>query len=56
MFTLTRRYRIRLIGSQLLLLISALATVGFATLTQGMVNLGMVEGDPEAVAMDFVST
>jgi len=32
-----------------MLLISALATVGFATLTQGMVNQGMAEGDPEAV-------
>ena len=49
MFGLTKRYRIRLIGSQLLLLISALATVGFATLTQGMVNQGMQAGDPEAV-------
>ncbi len=48
-FGITKRYRIRLIGSQLLLLISALATVGFATLTQGMVNQGMQEGDPEAV-------
>jgi ATP-binding cassette subfamily B protein len=49
MFGLTKRYRIRLIGSQFLLLISALATVGFATLTQGMVNQGMQAGDPEAV-------
>jgi ATP-binding cassette subfamily B protein len=48
-FGITKRYRFRLIGSQLLLLISAMATVGFATLTQGMVNQGMQEGDPEAV-------
>ena len=48
-FGITKRYRARLVISQLMLLISALATVGFATLTQGMVNLGMVEGDPEAV-------
>ena len=48
-FGLTKRYRLRLIGSQLMLLISALATVGFATLTQGMVNQGMVIGDVEAV-------
>jgi len=48
-FGITKRYRIRLIGSQLLLLISAMATVGFATLTQGMVNQGMQKGDPEAV-------
>ena len=48
-FGITKRYRFRLIGSQLLLLISAMATVGFATLTQGMVNQGMQAGDPEAV-------
>jgi ABC-type multidrug transport system fused ATPase/permease subunit len=48
-FGITTLYRFRLISSQVLLLISVLATVGFATLTQGMVNLGMVEGDPEAV-------
>jgi len=48
-FGITKRYRIRLIGSQLLLLISAMATVGFATLTQGIVNQGMQKGDPEAV-------
>lgn len=48
-FGITKRYRFRLIISQVMLLISALCTVGFATLTQGMVNLGMVEGDPEAV-------
>jgi len=48
-FGITKRYRARLIISQLMLLISAMATVGFATLTQGMVNLGMVEGDIEAV-------
>jgi ABC-type multidrug transport system fused ATPase/permease subunit len=48
-FGITKRYRARLAISQIMLLISALATVGFATLTQGMVNQGMVEGDPEAV-------
>ena len=48
-FGITKMYRFRLISSQVLLLISVLATVGFATLTQGIVNLGMVEGDPEAV-------
>jgi ATP-binding cassette subfamily B protein len=48
-FGITKLYRFRLISSQVLLLISVLATVGFATLTQGIVNLGMVEGDPEAV-------
>ena len=48
-FGITKLYRFRLISSQVLLLISVIATVGFATLTQGMVNLGMVEGDPEAV-------
>ena len=48
-FGITKKYRARLIISQLMLFISAMATVGFATLTQGMVNLGMVEGDIEAV-------
>ena len=48
-FGITKLYRARLITSQVLLLVSVLATVGFATLTQGIVNLGMVEGDPEAV-------
>jgi ATP-binding cassette subfamily B protein len=49
MFGITKKYRARLIGSQISLLISALATVGFATLTQGLVNQGMVAGDVEAV-------
>lgn len=48
-FGITKLYRFRLISSRVLLLVSVLATVGFATLTQGMVKLGMVEGDPEAV-------
>lgn len=48
-FGITKLYRFRLVSSQVLLLISALATVGFATLTQGMVNLGMVEGSVDAV-------
>ena len=48
-FGITTMYRFRLVSSQVLLLISVIATVGFATLTQGMVNLGMVEGDSEAV-------
>jgi ATP-binding cassette subfamily B protein len=48
-FGITKRYRFRLVISQLMLFISAICTVGFATMTQGMVNLGMVEGDPEAV-------
>ncbi|MEA3334828.1 MAG: ABC transporter ATP-binding protein [Chloroflexota bacterium] len=49
MFGLTKRFRGRLVVSQLLLFISALTTVGFATLVQGMVNQGMKAGDPEAV-------
>jgi ATP-binding cassette subfamily B multidrug efflux pump len=48
-FEVAKEYRARLIVSQLSLLISAMATVGFATLTQGMVNQGMVVGDSEAV-------
>ncbi len=48
-FAITKLYRFRLVSSQVLLLLSVIATVGFATLTQGMVNLGMVEGDRESV-------
>lgn len=48
-FAITRLYRFRLVSSQLLLLVSVAAAVGFATLTQGIVNQGMVEGDPDAV-------
>jgi ATP-binding cassette subfamily B protein len=48
-FGVTKLYRFRLVSSQVLLLISVMATVGFATLTQGIVNQGMVEGDAEAV-------
>lgn len=48
MFGITKMFRGRLIVSQLLLLVSALCTVGFATLTQGLVNQGMQAGDAEA--------
>jgi len=49
MFGIVTRFKGKLIFSQILLLISALSTVGFATLTQAMVNEGMQAGDPEAV-------
>ena len=39
-FGVTKLYRFRLVSSQVMLLVSVIATVGFATLTQGMVNQG----------------
>jgi ATP-binding cassette subfamily B protein len=39
----------RLVLSQLLLFISALTTVGFATLTQGLVNQGIEANDPQTL-------
>jgi ATP-binding cassette subfamily B protein len=51
-FAVTRLYRARLITSQVMLMVSALATIGFATLIQGLINQGMVAGNPEAV-LDF---
>ena len=44
MFGIVTRYRARLIFSQILLAISAVCTVGFATLTQGLVDEGMRAG------------
>jgi ATP-binding cassette subfamily B multidrug efflux pump len=48
MFSIATQFRGRLVFSQFLLAISALCTVGFATLTQGLVNEGMVAGDANA--------
>ena len=47
-FRLVTEYRGRLIVSQVSLFISALSSVGFATLVAPMVNQGMVEGDANA--------
>ena len=47
-FRLVTEYRGRLIVSQVSLFISAISSVGFATLVSPMVNQGMVEGDAEA--------
>ncbi len=47
-FAIFKLYRGRLIVSQALLLLAACATIGFATLTQSMVNDGMRAGDAEA--------
>ena len=40
-----RGYRGRLIFSQVLLMISALASIGVATLIQRLINEGMLAGD-----------
>jgi ATP-binding cassette subfamily B protein len=45
MFFVFKGYRGRLLVSQILLLISALASVGIATLTQRLINDGLVAGD-----------
>ena len=47
-FGIVTEYRGRLILSQVSLAISALASVGFATLVGPMVNQGMVDGDAQA--------
>ena len=39
-------YRLRLILSQVLLIISALATLGVATLNQRLINEGLLAEDP----------
>jgi ABC-type multidrug transport system fused ATPase/permease subunit len=49
MFGIVTMYKGRLVLSQVLLFLSALTTVGFATLTQGLVNQGMEAGDPETL-------
>jgi ABC-type multidrug transport system fused ATPase/permease subunit len=51
-FGIVTEYRGRLIVSQVSLFISAVASVGFATLVAPMVNQGMVEGDAQA-ALSF---
>jgi ATP-binding cassette subfamily B protein len=51
-FSLVTEYRGRLIVSQVSLFVSAIASVGFATLVGPMVNQGMVEGDANA-ALNF---
>ena len=48
-FGVVTMFKGRLVLSQVLLFISALTTVGFATLTQGLVNQGMEAGDPETL-------
>jgi ABC-type multidrug transport system fused ATPase/permease subunit len=47
MFGVVTKFRGRLALSQALLFASALTTVLFATLTQGLVNQGIEAGDPE---------
>lgn len=49
MFTIVTRFKGRLVASQLLLLVSALATVAFATLTQALIDDGVRAGDQEAI-------
>jgi ATP-binding cassette subfamily B protein len=45
-FIIFKMYRGRLITSQVLLLISALAMIGVATLTQTLINEGIIAADP----------
>ena len=49
MFFVFKGYRGRLLVSQLLLLVSALASVGIATLTQRLINDGLVAGDVSVI-------
>ena len=44
-----RGYRIRLIISQLLLMVSALCTIGVATLNQRLINDGLIAEDPVVI-------
>ncbi len=48
MFGIATMFRGRLVLSQILLFISVICTVGFSTLTQGLVNEGMRAGNAEA--------
>lgn len=47
-FGIVTMHRARLVVSQVAVFISALASIGFATLVAPMVNTGMVEGDAKA--------
>ncbi len=49
MFGITTMFKGRLVLSQVLLFLSALTTIGFATLTQGLVNQGIEAGDPRTL-------
>jgi len=49
MFVIYKGYRLRLIISQVLLLISAAASIALATLNQQLVNEGMLAGDPMVI-------
>lgn len=49
LFGIYEGYRLRLIFSQVLLVISALATIGVATLNQRMINDGLLAKDPEII-------
>jgi ABC-type multidrug transport system fused ATPase/permease subunit len=49
MFVIYKGYRLRLVISQVLLLISAAASITLATLNQQLVNEGMLAGDPMVI-------
>jgi ATP-binding cassette subfamily B protein len=49
MFGMYRKYRARLIVSQVLVLISATAVIGVATLNQRLINEGIEAEDPEVI-------
>ncbi len=49
MFVIYRGFRLRLVLSQVLLMISALATIGLATLIQQLINDGLLAGDPVVI-------
>ena len=44
-----KKYRGRLVISQVLVSISALSIIGVATLTQRLINQGIIAEDPEAI-------
>lgn len=49
MFVIYEGYRLRLVISQVLLLVSAMASIGLATLNQQLINEGMLAGDPVVI-------
>ena len=49
MFGMYKKYRARLVISQVLVLISATAIIGVASLNQRLINEGIEAGDVEAI-------
>jgi ABC-type multidrug transport system fused ATPase/permease subunit len=54
MFFIYQGYRLRLIISQLLLLISALASIGTAALNQRLINKGLMANDADVIVQTAI--